>query len=213
MKMHALRCNEIAFNFYAALFFTFALNAVFLLHAWEMLPYVSLKDYIFAATLPLVLFSAFLFVFSLTALPWIRKPLLILLVVASAIANYFMFSFGPVIDSAVIQNMLENDLEDATALFNLRSFLWFSLPGLVAALLICQVKIGTSHPWWMNLAFRTSSALAAVLLVLLVAALFYKNYASLVRNNPCLIEMITPANIVSGIQNYADERWLSGGQP
>jgi len=210
MKLTALRCNEIAFNFYAALFFTFVLNAVFLFHAWKIIPYVSGKDYLFAATLPLVLFCAFLFIFSVTALPWIRKPLLTALVVVSAAANYFIYSFGTVIDSNMIQNVFETDLQEARALFSLRYALWLTLCGILPALLIGLVTINSKCPWWMNLAFRTSSALAALLVVLLVAALFYKDYASLVRNNKGLIKMVTPANVISGLGHYANDRWFAG---
>lgn len=212
MKLTALRCNEIAFNFYAALFFTFVLNAVFLFHAWEIIPYVSARNYIFAATLPLVLFCAFLFIFSVAALPWIRKPLLAVLVIVSAAANYFIYSFGTVIDSNMIQNVFETDLQEASSLFNLRYALWLAALGIFPALVITLVTLSTRRPWWMNVAFRTGSALAALLVILLVAALFYKDYASLVRNNKGLIRMITPANVVSGVGHYADNRWFSGEQ-
>lgn len=210
MKLTALRCNEISFNFYAALFFTLIPNALFFFHAWERIPYSELKDYFFAATMPLVLFCGFLFIFSVAALPWIRKPVLIFLVIVSAAANYFIYSFGTVIDTNMIQNVFETDLQEATALFSLRYILWLLLLGLLPALLIWRVRIVTRRPWWMNIAFRTGTALAALLVILLVAALFYKDYASLIRNNKGLVKMITPVNVVSGIGHYIDNRWFDG---
>lgn len=207
-----LRCNENTFNLCAALFFTFVLNAVFLSRAWETIPYNSARDGIFAATLPVVLFSAFLFIFSVAAVPWIRKPLLIILVIASAAANYFIYSFGTVIDTNMIQNVFETDAQEASALFNLRYLVWMTVFGMIPAVLIALTRIGTHRPWWMNMAFRAVTALGSVLLVLLVAALFYKDYASLVRNNKGLVKMITPANVVSSVGHYADNRWFAGDQ-
>ena len=64
-----LRCNENAFNLYVALFFTFILNAVFLIRAWEIIPYAHLHDYFFAAALPVVLVCAFLL-----SSAWLRCP-------------------------------------------------------------------------------------------------------------------------------------------
>lgn len=212
MKLTALRCNNIAFNFYAALFFTFILNAVFLFHAWEIIPYLSPQDYVFAATLPLVLFCAFLFIFSMTVLPWIGKPLLATLVIASAAANYFIYSFGTVIDSNMMQNVFETDFQEAASLFSVRYALWLTLLGIFPALTIVLVTLDTKHPWWMNVAFRAGCALASLLVILLVAALFYKDYASLVRNNKGVIKMITPANLVSGMGHYADDRWFTGNR-
>lgn len=205
-----LQCNENGFTLYLALFFTFILNAVFLGRTWETIPYTSLHDYIFAATIPVVLFSAFLFLFSVVAVPWIRKPLLIILLLSSAAANYFIYSFGTVIDTNMIQNVFETDAQEATALFSLRYLLWMILIGAVPAILVAAVKISNNRPWWMNIAWRAVLALASVVVILLVAALFYKDYASLVRNNKGLVKMITPANVVSGVGHYADNRWLAG---
>lgn len=207
-----LHCNESAFNVLMALFFTFILNAIFLFHAWETIPYQSLRNYFFAATIPLVLFSAFLFIFSITALPWIRKPLLIVLIVTSAVANYFIYSFGTVIDTNMVQNVFETDMQEARALFSLRYLSWLMVMGVIPALVILLVKIKTSHPWWINIAFRALTALASLVVVLLVASLFYKDYASLLRNNKGLVKMVTPANVLSGFGHYADNRWFAGSQ-
>ena len=210
--LNKLHCNENTFNVLMAFFFTFILNAVFLFHAWETISYQSLRDYLFAATIPLVLFSAFLFIFSLAALPWIRKPLLIVLIAAGAAANYFIYSFGTVIDTNMIQNVFETDMQEARALFSLRYLAWLTIMGALPALMIALVKIKTRHPWWMNIVFRAVTALASILMVLLVASLFYKDYASLVRNNKGLVKMVTPANVLSGFGHYADNRWFAGSQ-
>lgn len=211
-RLFKLRCNESAFNACVALFFTFILNAVFLMHAWETIPYTSFRDTLFAATLPVVLFSAFLFLFNLFAMPWVRKPLLIILLLASAAANYFIYSFGTVIDTNMIQNVFETDAQEAASLFTLNYLLWMTVVGVIPAVIIAGVKIGTHRPWWMNIAWRLVTALGAMVVILLVAALFYKDYASLIRNNKGLVKMITPANVVSGVGHYADNRWFSGDQ-
>lgn len=210
--LNKLRCNESAFNVYAALFFTFILNAVFLSRTWETIPYLSARDYIFAATVPMVLFSAFLFIFSIAAVPWLRKPLFIILLIISATANYFIYSFGTVIDSNMIQNVFETDVQEASALLSPHYLLWLTIMGIIPAVFVAFIRISTHRPWWMNIAFRAVTALASVLLVLLIASLFYKDYASLVRNNKDLVKMITPVNVVSSLGHYADNRWLAGDQ-
>ncbi|MEM6049769.1 phosphoethanolamine transferase EptA [Erwinia sp. P7711] len=207
-----LRCNENAFNLYVTIFFTFILNALFLMRAWETIPYTTFHDYIFAASLPVVLFCAFLIIFSVAAVPWFRKPLLIILVLAGAAANYFIYSFGTVIDTNMIQNVFETDAQEAAALFSLRYLLWITALGIVPAVLIAAVKITSHRPWWMNIAIRALTMMAALAVILLVAALFYKDYASLIRNNKGLVKMITPVNVVSSVGHYADNRWFSGDQ-
>lgn len=207
-----LQCGTSGFNLIAALFFALVLNALFLLRAWEMIPYDHLHDYLFAASIPLVLASAFYFLFSLAAWPYLRKPLLIVLVFVSAAANYFMHSFGTVIDTNMMQNVFESDPQEASALFSSRYLLWMLLMGMVPVALICGVRIRRGPRWWWNLLQRLTGALGAILVILLMAALFYKDYASLIRNNKNLIKMITPANIVSGTGHYVDQRYLQGSQ-
>lgn len=207
-----LRCNEILFNFCAALFFTLVLNSVFLFKAWKTIPYYNLHDYLFASTIPLVLLCAFLFIFNIAALPWIRKPLLIFLIVVSAAANYFMFSFGTVIDTNMIQNVFETDLQEATALFSMKYLLWMLLVGVLPAVMVFLTHIENNRPWWMAVAWRAVASLASVMMVLLIAAMFYKDYASMIRNNKNLVKMITPANVVSSVGHYVNNRWFAGDQ-
>ena len=206
------QCGTNGFNLIAALFFALVLNALFLLRAWEMIPCDHVHDYLFAASIPLVLASAFYFLFSLAAWPYLRKPLLILLVLVSAAANYFMHSFGTVIDTNMIQNVFESDPQEAGALISSRYLLWMLLMGMVPVVLICGVRINNGARWWWNLLQRLTGALGAILVILLMAALFYKDYASLIRNNKNLIKMITPANVVSGTGHYVDQRYLQGSQ-
>lgn len=210
--LNKLRCNEIAFNIYAALFFALILNAIFLLRAWETIPYLSLHDYLYAGTLPLVLFCAFLVIFNVLALPWLRKPLLLVLILSSAAANYFMFSFGTVIDTNMIQNVFETDLQEAASLFSVKYLLWMLLLGVLPAAILFLTRIENNRPWWMGIAWRAATSLAAILVVLLVASLFYKDYASMIRNNKGLVKMVTPPNVVSSIGHYADNRWFAGDQ-
>ena len=207
-----LQCHTSSFNLIAALFFTLILNALFLLRAWEIIPYDRWHDYWFAASIPVVLAAAFYLIFSLLAWPYVRKPLLILLVLASAAANYFMHSFGTVIDTNMMQNVFESNAQETGALVSSNYVVWMLLMGIVPVVVICWVRIKTGQRWWWNLLQRLAGALGAILLILLMAVLFYKDYASLIRNNKGLVKMITPANLVSGTGHYVDERYLQGSQ-
>jgi lipid A ethanolaminephosphotransferase len=207
-----LQCHDNSFNLLAALFFAFVFNALFLLRAWEIIPYTRVHDYLFAASMPVVLVAAFYLLFSLLAWPWIRKPLLIVLILASAAANYFMHSFGTVIDTNMIENVFESNAQETGALMSRNYVIWMLLMGILPVALVCSVRISNRQRWWWNLLQRLASALGAVLVILLMAVLFYKDYASLIRNNKGLVKMITPANIVSGTGHYVDQRYLQGSQ-
>lgn len=73
-----LHCNDIKFTLGCALFFT-VLNALFIQRSWSIIAPAHLHDVLFAASVPLVLFCGWVIVFSLLNIPYIRKPLLIVL--------------------------------------------------------------------------------------------------------------------------------------
>lgn len=210
LLLKKFRCSESLFLAGCALFFTFILNGLFIVRAAERTPLSHLHDYLFIASIPLVLFCAFMLVFNLLILPWIGKPLLIILLLCGAAANYFMYSFGTAIDTNMVQNVFETDLQEATALLSPRYLLWMLLMGVLPAAIILMVNIKRTRPWWFALAMRALWCIGSVLTILLIAALMYKDYASLFRNNKGLVKMVTPPNVVSGAIHYVDNRWLQG---
>ncbi len=210
--MKKLRCHESTFNLAISLFFALVLNGLFLFRAWERIPYTSLHDYFFAASLPVVLTAAFGLIFNLIAWPYMRKPLLALLILTSAAANYFMFSFGTVIDTNMVQNVFETDLQESTALLSRNAVIWVLLMGVVPTIIMLMTRFKRRDCWWMNLAWRALFMAVSLGIILLMALLFYKDYASLIRNNKGLIKMVTPANIVSGTGHYVNNRWMKGSQ-
>lgn len=65
--------------------------------------------------MPLVLFCGWVIVFSLLNIPYIRKPLLIVLTTGCAAATWFMYTYGAVIDQNMIVNVFETNSQEATA--------------------------------------------------------------------------------------------------
>lgn len=64
--------------------------------------------------------------------------------------------------------------------------------GVLAALIACWIKIKPATSRLRSVLFRGANILVSVLLILLVAALFYKDYASLFRNNKELVKSLSP---------------------
>ncbi|ENG6995615.1 phosphoethanolamine transferase EptA [Yersinia enterocolitica] len=206
---YKLQCNGLVFILITALFFTLFQNALFIYKAWSLIHFDSSDSYFFAATIPLVIFCALNIIFSLLAVPVLRKPIIILFLLGSAAANYFMFSYGAVIDANMMQNAFETNAQEATALFTPRMALWLLILGIFPAIIICFVRIRATRPWWYMLGLRAANILASVVIILLIAALFYKDYASLIRNNKSMVKMLTPSNFVSGSFQFAKHKYFA----
>ncbi|CFQ27932.1 phosphoethanolamine transferase EptA [Yersinia bercovieri] len=206
---YKLQCNSLGFILSCALFFTLCHNALFISKAWSLIRFDSSESYFFAATIPLVIFCALNIIFSLLAVPLLRKPLIILFLLGGAAANYFMFSYGAVIDANMMQNAFETNAQEATALFTPRMALWLLVLGITPAIIICFVRIQATRPWWYMLGLRVANILLSAVIIMLVATLFYKDYASLIRNNKSIVKMLTPSNFVSGSFQFARHKYFA----
>jgi lipid A ethanolaminephosphotransferase len=205
-----LQCNDAKFNLCCALFFTL-INVLFIRRSWQIINPDSLHSWLFAISVPVVLFCAWLIIFSVINLPWLRKPMLVLLVLGCAASNYFMHTYGAVIDKSMMVNVFETDSQEATALITPQLLLWLALAGAVPALILAAIKIKPAR-WWHTVLTRMVGVLAGLLVIILVASVFYKDYASLFRNNKGVVKMVTPANYISAISRYSKDRWFAGDQ-
>ncbi|EFE94343.1 phosphoethanolamine transferase EptA [Serratia odorifera] len=208
-----LQCNSLGFIVASALFFTVFQNALFLHKAWSYIRFENLNSVIFAASMPVVIFCALNMIFSVLTVPYLRKPLIILLLLGSATANYFMFSYGVVIDGNMMQNAFETNPQEATALLTPRMGLWLMLLGVLPAVVVCFVTIRQTHPWWYMLGLRAANVMLSAVVILLIAALFYKDYASLLRNNKSVVKMLTPSDFIAGTLKFTEQRYFTSNLP
>uniref|UniRef100_UPI0005770ED0 phosphoethanolamine transferase domain-containing protein n=1 Tax=Yersinia pestis TaxID=632 RepID=UPI0005770ED0 len=79
-----------------------------------------------------------------------------------------------------------------------RMALWLITLGILPAMIVCFVRIRATRPWWYMLGLRVANILMSMVIIFLIAVLFYKDYASLIRNNKNIVKMLTPSNFVSG---------------
>jgi len=210
LTLKKLQCNDIKFTLGCALLFTL-LNALFIHRSWQVISPARLHDVLFALSVPLVLFCGWVIVFSILNIPLIRKPLLVLLTLGCAAATWFMFTYGAVIDQNMMVNVFETNSQEAAALVTPQLVVWLVVAGLLPASLLAMIRIRPGK-WWHTLLIRLAAILASAVVIVLVAAVFYKDYASLFRNNKGIVKMVTPANYVSAIAKYSKARWFAGDQ-
>ncbi len=210
LTIKKLQCNDIKFTLGCALLFTL-LNALFIHRSWQVISPARLHDVLFALSVPLVLFCGWVIVFSILNIPLIRKPLLVLLTLGCAAATWFMFTYGAVIDQNMMVNVFETNSQEAAALVTPQLVVWLVVAGLLPASLLAMIRIRPGK-WWHTLLIRLAAILASAVVIVLVAAVFYKDYASLFRNNKGIVKMVTPANYVSAIAKYSKARWFAGDE-
>ena len=85
-------------------------------------------------------------VFGLLAWGWLLKPVLVVALLAGASGAYFMASYGIVIDTPMLVNVLQTDPSEATDLLNWRMAVALLLLG-AAAVVVAHAPRAPLGPW------------------------------------------------------------------
>jgi len=130
------------------------------------------------------------------------KAALIIVLIASALAAYFMDTYQVVIDDLMIDNIFKTDSAEAGDLLGARLILYLSLLGILPAVLVYRVKIveqkGRRALW-----SRLRLALAALAIAVATMLVLGNYYASFFREHKNLRYYANPSYYVYSLIKYA----------
>jgi lipid A ethanolaminephosphotransferase len=150
----------------------------------------------------------------LTAITWGRlaKPVLGIVLIASAIVTYYMQAYGVVFDRSMIANVVETHREEVFELMSVDLFAWVALLGVLPAALVARTRLATAGSRWRRAVATGSVATVTALGVVVISALFYQQYAGLLRNHKELRFLLVPTNYLSAAYGYAVRRFAPPSQ-
>ncbi len=185
-----------------ALYIALALNVAFYRQAWTLLPVNSVHNALVFFTMPLVAFSVMVICLALASFLRLEKVLATLFILLSASAQYFILTFGVIIDRSMITNILDTTPAESYALMSGKMILTLLFTAALFVALAWWIKIKPATRKWREAGLRGASVLVSVALIVMVAALFYKDYASLFRNNKELVKSLNPSNSITAINSW-----------
>lgn len=213
-RLTSVRFNPVQLTWVAALFFTTIGNYVLWQSLWSKVEVNSLHSLLFFISLPVFFFCLFNLLFTpVLTLPYVRKPLLALLLVISASCTYFMHQYNVLIDRSMVQNFFETNQAELTSYLSIPLLLTMLVLGVLpAAAMACLRTKETGRPgqtvlWWLGNVLVTLAVLAAVTMA------FYKDYASLLRNNRQIRDQVLPFNFVRNTNGYLERKYSAKSQP
>jgi lipid A ethanolaminephosphotransferase len=184
----------------AAFFLTIVANTAFFKHVFEVYPF-SWNSFLFIASLGILLASVT--VILLTLVSWHRtlKPLLITVLLVSSFVAYFMDTYDVVIDTHMIENILQTNPNESADLLSLTLIFYIVLIGVIPSFLIYRASIQTDtfKAVLMDKAKTLGVAFGVVIIVLLA---FNKNYTSFFREHKPLRYYANPAYYVYSVGHY-----------
>ncbi|MFU0919337.1 phosphoethanolamine transferase EptA [Kluyvera sichuanensis] len=188
----------ILFSLYIAL----ALNIAFYRQAFTLLPVDGLHNALVFLSMPVVAFAVMAILLALASVIRLEKVAATLFILLSASAQYFMMNFGIIVDRSMITNILDTTPAESYALLSGQMIMVFAFTALLSIALAWWIKIKPAASVWRGTIMRAGTVIVSVLLILLVAGLFYKDYASLFRNNKELVKSLNPSNSIVAMNSW-----------
>ncbi len=124
---------------------------------------------------------------------WVFKPVITFLLLAAALGGYFMFTYGVVIDSAMMANALQTDWRETRDLLSWQMFVVVTVFALLPIFWLWKTPI-QSDSFLKQLKQNTFIFLVSSALALAAIFLSYQDFASTMRNHTQLRFMVNPLN-------------------
>jgi lipid A ethanolaminephosphotransferase len=194
--------GRLTFIMLFALYIALFLNVAFYKQAFTALPVDTLHNWLVFLTMPVVAFCVINIVLMLASFLFLERLAITLFVLVSAAAQYFIMTFGVIIDRSMITNIFDTTPAESYALMSTKMVVTLLLSGVLVIALAWWIKTKKSAPAWGGIVRRLISIGVSALLIVVVALLFYKDYASLFRNNKELVKALNPSNSIVAVNSW-----------
>lgn len=141
-------------------------------------------------------------ILSLLCWRWTFKPTITLLLLIAAAGTYFMLDYGVVIDPTMMVNVLQTNPREVADLLNWRLAVTVLVLALLPALWLWPRplrRIGR----WRQLRLVAISLIASIALFIAALAIFYMDFASVMRNHKELRYLVNPLNTLYALGDLA----------
>lgn len=160
----------------------------------------------FLASLAMVLSCVIMLLLVIVSSKYTFKPILILILLVSSVAGYFMNNYNVVIDHTMIQNIFSTNVKEAVELFSFKLVLYVLLLGVLPSLFIYRVELkrGTLKAEFISRLKIVSIALVAIFFSVLI---FSKFYTSFLREHKPLRYRTNPTYSLYSLGKYLNNKF------
>lgn len=199
MRLFAFRrpiLSRLTFIILFSLYISLLLNIALYRQAFTLLPVNSLHNGLVFLSMPFVAFAVINILLTLASFLRLDRLVISLFIMPGAAAQYFILSFGIIIDRSMVTNILDTTPAESFALMSPGLVLNLLVSGIFMVALAWWVKVRTPLSTWREAGRKCLNVVISVAVIIVVALLFYKDYASLFRNNKELVKSLNPSNSI-----------------
>jgi len=185
---------------YSAVFFILFSNMAF--YSNTLIFYrINLDNVVFLMSLVLVSSSLIVLTLSLVCFKYTIKPILILTLVLSSLASYFMDNYNIIIDETMIQSFFSTDSAESMDLFTIDMLLYISLLGILPSVVVYKINI--EYQRFGKEIVNTLKLLGLSLTtILLIIVLMGDYYATFFREHAILRSYTNPTTFIYSSAKY-----------
>ncbi len=196
----------------ASLFWALTANAAFFRAALRDRSLAEPGTWGFALALGLMLVSLHFLLLGLVCNRWTVKPVLVVLIIGTAVATHFMQSFGVYLDPSMLRNTMRTDVAEARELWSWRLLPHLLVYAVLPLLMLWRVRL-VQRPWLRATAVRVGALLLSVGVFVGVLLLVFQSFSSLMRNHKEIRYLATPANYLWSLAAVAGAQAKGAAQP
>jgi lipid A ethanolaminephosphotransferase len=174
-----------------AVFIAVAHNGLFWSSLLQVVEVSSLRGILSIADVFILIAGLLTVLLLLLGIPYVFKPVVVILFVISSLIGFFEGQYGIVIDRTMIQNIIDTDYREAGELLTFPLLFHMALFGVLPALALSFVRIRLK-PFARELSSRLLSLALAVVVIGAAFLLGYKNLTLIGRNHSKLRLFMNP---------------------
>lgn len=197
--------SQVKLILYSSVIFTLFYNFSFFKNVINTYGFSGL-NIIYILSTAVLLVSLIAFIISIFSSKYTTKPILITLFIISAFTAYFMDSYGVVIDTEMIRNSLQTNLNESLDLLSFKLVLYVVFLAILPTYFVYKVKI--NYKSFKSEAFTKLKTLVLLLIIILVIIFsFSKFYTSFFREHKPLRYNVNPIFWIYSIGNYINKSY------
>ena len=208
--MFLQKYSAIALIFIVTAFVTLTGNIVFFKGAVEAFPLTD--NYSYIISLAVWLFSVLAMLLLLISNRYTIKPILISILLITAIVSYFTNNYGTIFDKNMITNSVETNLAELVDLFSFSLLFYIVIFGVLPSYWVYKVRVVSYR--LLQEVYRRIKFLAGLLMVFVVITLvFFKSYTLLSKEHSHLRLYINPTYPLYATGQYIHSFLKTQGLP
>jgi lipid A ethanolaminephosphotransferase len=157
----------------------------------------------------LVFFTGFIIIlFSIVCFKYTVKPVMILILMISSSAAYFMDTYNTIIDDSMVQNIMETDTAESLELLSFNLLFYVILLGVLPSFLVYKAKI-VFYGFWKELINRIKLFVITLISIVIVFFIFSDFYSSFFREHKSLRYYSNPSFYIYSTGKYINSQYKS----